>query len=239
MQIAVISDLHLGPGDRSDRFAHQDSVFDAFLRSLEAEFDRIVLLGDIWETLTTRKLFDAQEGLRRCREAHPTLAARLSRPMYRYIHGNHDLVAATVDQAPGEWTLDADGVRLIFTHGHHHDWLIRRARWLSEWLVWLGAWSQRLGCGALYSAGYWLDRWVSQPSEHPVQDSFQRWALSLARRRSADVVVTGHTHVASSATHQGRLYLNSGSCSEGRLSYLAIDTKTSTYSVCQAKHART
>jgi predicted phosphodiesterase len=234
MQIAVISDLHLGQGDVSDTFGHTDFAFEHFLHQLEPDFERIVLLGDIWETLTTTRPFDAVEGLRRAREAHARIAQRLLRPQYVYIHGNHDLVAARVDKAPAEWLLDADGVRLVFTHGHHHDWLIRRARWLSEWFVWIGAWTRRLGCGAVYSAGYWLDRLLSEPNEDSVLDSFHAWAFRLATARSADVVVTGHTHVASLVEHQKRIYLNSGSCSVGHFSYLAIDTRACQFNVCQA-----
>jgi UDP-2,3-diacylglucosamine pyrophosphatase LpxH len=235
MQLAVISDLHLGPGDASDSFGHDDRAFVSFLQHLETEFERIVLLGDIWEALTSPLPYDKRDGLRRAREAHPLIAQRLSRRKYTYIHGNHDLVAAEVDCAPSEWLHEADGLRLVFTHGHHHDWLIRRARWLSEWLVWLGAWSRRVGCAAIYRAGYWFDAWLSKSPERPTLDSFQSWALSFARQRSADVVIAGHTHVASSLERQGRLYLNSGSCSEGRLSYLAIDTKHERFHVCEAR----
>ncbi len=234
MQLAVISDLHLGAGDRSDSFGHRDAEFLCFLKQLEADFERIVLLGDIWETLTSQRPFDAVTGLRQARQAHPLLARRLLSPKYLYIHGNHDLVAADVDRAPAEWLLDCDGLRLLFTHGHHHDWLVRRARWLSEWFVWLGAWTRRLGCAALYRAGYWLDNLTCQPATQPSRDSFQNWAMRLAHTRSADVVVTGHTHIAMSELHQNRLFLNSGSCSEGRLSYLAIDTKSNQFDVCQA-----
>jgi predicted phosphodiesterase len=235
MQIAVISDLHLGQGDVTDAFGHQHSIFERFLCHLERDFDRIVLLGDIWETLTSRLPYDPVEGLRRAREAHASIAQRLTCSKYVYVHGNHDLIAARVDQAPSEWLIDVDGLRIVFTHGHHHDWLIRRARWLSEWLVWTGAWSRRLGCQAIYRAGYWLDRWLSQPNDTPVLDSFQTWAFRLAGLRSADVVVTGHTHVPSSVSHSSRLYLNSGSCSEGRVSYLALDTKACNFEICQAK----
>ena len=234
MRIAVISDLHLGPGDVSDAFGHSDANFERFLCQLEGDFERIVLLGDIWETLTSNRLFDAADGLRRAREAHLPLARRIQQPKYVYIHGNHDLIAAHIDQAPSEWVLDADGLRLVFTHGHHHDWLIRRARWLSELSVWIGAWTRRLGCAAVYRAGYWIDRWLSQPKENSLLDSFHAWAFQLARFRSADVVVTGHTHVASSMLHQERLFLNSGSCSEGHFSYLALDTKVGRFDVCKS-----
>lgn len=65
------------------------------------------------------------------------------------------------------------------------------------------------------------------------RDSFQGWAMRLAHARNANVLVAGHTHIAMSELHQNRLFLNSGSCSEGRLSYLAIDTKCNRCDVCQ------
>ena len=229
MQIAVISDLHLGPGDLSDRFGHDDRKFERFLQRLESDFDRIVLLGDVWETLTSARFSNPREGLKRAREAHPSLASRFESNKYLYVHGNHDLVAQVVSSAPAEILLDCDDQRLLFTHGHHHDWLIRRARRLSECFVWLGGWAQRLRLSSLYRFGYSLDAWLSQPRLGNHLDSFQRWALSVARQRGADVVVTGHTHFSHRNEHNGRIYLNSGSCSNGALSYLAIDTKSQKY----------
>ena len=233
MKIAVISDLHLGAGDASDTFGHGDVEFLRFLARLEGDFERIVLLGDVWETLTSRRLFAAREGLRHAREAHAALASRFELPKYTYVHGNHDIIAAS-EGVPVEVVLDADGVRLLFTHGHHHDWLIRRARWLSETCVWLGAWVRRVGLSTVYRLGYLLDSALSRPSTHCLEDTFQTWAYALAKLRQADVVVTGHTHVAMRSERGSRLFLNSGSCSEGRFSYLAIDTKSNHYEVCSA-----
>ena len=234
MNIAVISDLHLGPGDVSDSFGHRDEDFLKFLRRLESDFERIILLGDVWETLTSLWPFDPEAGLRRARMAHPDLASRFDRSKYLYIHGNHDIVAGSVERAPEEILIESDGVRLLFTHGHRHDWLIRQARWLSEWCVWLGAWIRRVGLSALYQLGNFLDLAMSQPSALPSRDSFQNWAFSLAEHRNADVVITGHTHHALRSASGPRLFLNSGSCSEGRFSYLTIDTKAGMYDVCNS-----
>jgi predicted phosphodiesterase len=231
MQIAVISDLHLGSGDRSDGFGHNDSVFEQFLGRLESDFEKIVLLGDVWETLTSKRLYDVKGGLKRAREAHPRLAHRLQGSRYLYVHGNHDWVAGEIDGAPTELLIDDGSQRLLLTHGHQHDWLIRRARSLSEYFVWLGGWAKRVGLSGIYSIGYGIDHWLSQPTNGATLDSFQRWALTLARRRSADIVVTGHTHVAQRLEHDGRIYLNSGRCSEGNLSYLALDTRSQRYEV--------
>src|SRR6185436_5928367 len=120
MQIAVISDLHLGAGDAADGFGHDDGDFLRFLRFLERNFERIVLLGDIWETLTGALPGSPVEELHKARQSHQEIAKRFSRSQYLYVHGNHDLIAGAAEGAPDELFLDADGVRLMFTHGHQN-----------------------------------------------------------------------------------------------------------------------
>ncbi len=230
MEIAVISDLHLGAGDNADGFGHDDGDFLRFLRFLEGNFERVVLLGDIWETLQCRRLGGVRRELELAQAAHPEIARRFQRPRYHYIHGNHDLVAGALG-APEELFLEADGVRLLFTHGHQNDPLIQRRRWLSELGVWLGGWIRRVGLQAFYRLCSRLDEARGGLSLDGSRCAFQRWAVGEAMRRSADIVVTGHTHLAACAEHGSRLFLNSGSCSEGQLSFLSIDTRRSEYAV--------
>jgi predicted phosphodiesterase len=228
VQIAVISDLHLGAGDASDAFGHDDGQFLRFLGFLESNFERIVLLGDVWETLTSPVPGEAVRALAEARDAHPEIAARFRTARYTYVHGNHDLVAAAVDRAPEELLLGAEGVRVLFAHGHLHDLGIRKARALSELGVWLGGWIRRWGWRRLYRFFHDLDCRRDGSSEEAA-GSFQRWAMHLARERAADVVVTGHTHRAARTEHGPRLFLNSGSCSEGRYSFLSLDTRSGSY----------
>jgi UDP-2,3-diacylglucosamine pyrophosphatase LpxH len=231
MEIAVISDLHLGPGGAVDGFGHEDSEFERFLAFLEANFERVVLLGDIWETLTGSLPGDPAAELLAARLAHPDIARRLSRPRYTYIHGNHDLVAGAALGVPDEVAIEADGVRLLFTHGHQGDALVTRRRWLSELGVWIGGWIRRLGLAPLYRLLNSADCWRTGSSLDSTRCAFQREWVGQATRRDVDVVVTGHTHIAARAEHGSRLYLNSGSCSDGNLSFLAIDTKRASYTV--------
>jgi predicted phosphodiesterase len=231
MRIAVISDLHLGRRDAVDHFGHDDGEFLRFLRHLEGSFERIVLLGDIYETLTPRNPLLQRAELRRAREAHPEIVRRFDRPQYTLIHGNHDLVAASALKAPGELFLQANGVKLLFTHGHLHDWMIRRARRLTELGVCLGGWLRRVGAHGVFRAFDGLDHRLRGASPEPHRCSFQRWAMGLARQRDADVVVTGHTHIAARAEHGDRLFLNSGTCSRGRFSWLALDTAVGSYTL--------
>jgi predicted phosphodiesterase len=231
MEIAVISDLHLGTGGAADGFGHDDGEFLKFLGFLERNFEKVVLLGDVWETLTGALPGDPAAELRRARESHPEIAARFERSNYLYVHGNHDLIAGAVQGTPDELILHTGNTRILFTHGHQNDELIQRRRWLSELGVWLGGWIRRLGLGALYRLFSELDEKRGGLSLDSTQCSFQKWAMNIAAEREFDVMVTGHTHLAANAAHGSRLFLNSGSCSEGQLSFLSMDTTRSNYAV--------
>jgi predicted phosphodiesterase len=231
MHLAVISDLHLGAAGPADAFGHDDADFLRFLRFLEGNFERVVLLGDVWETLTSTIPGRAAEELRRARGAHPEIARRFSAPQYTYIHGNHDLIAAVVERAPEELTLSADGVRLLFTHGHQNDFVISNARWVSELGVWLGGWIRRFGLGPVYATLRRLDELRNGHTVDTAACGFQTWAVQVAKIKLADVVVTGHTHLAARVEHGDRLFLNSGSCSEGKISFLSIDTAGKKFAV--------
>jgi predicted phosphodiesterase len=230
VRIAVISDLHLGSGGPADLFGHDDAEFLGFLRFLESNFERVVLLGDIWESLTSPRWQDAARELDRARAAHDEIARRFERPIYRYVHGNHDIVAAARD-VPEDIVLGADGVRILFTHGHQQDFVVRNVLWMSELGVWLGGWLRRFGLASIYSLARQLDDHKYKKAHDPASSPFQDWAIRAATDRAADVVVTGHTHVAARAEHGSRLFMNSGSCADGNISFLELDTKRGTFAV--------
>jgi predicted phosphodiesterase len=230
MQLAVISDLHLGRRGSTDGFGHEDADFLRFLTFLEGNFEHIVLLGDIWETLTGTLPGDQEGELRAAQEAHPELALRFRHKKYLHVHGNHDLVSRHFG-VPEEITLRADGVRVLFTHGHQGDPLVADRQSASEFGVWLGGWLRRLRLSPIYRLANTLDTMRGGFSLDATRCSFQRAWMGRAAHRDVDVMVTGHTHMATRAEHGNRLYLNSGSCSEGQLSYLAIDTRRGDYSV--------
>ena len=231
MQVAVISDLHLGPGGAADGFGHDDTEFLGFLSFLEENFERVVLLGDIWETLTGKLPGDPGGELRAAQNAHHELAARFRGPRYLQVLGNHDMIAGKLDGVPEEITLEADGVRILFTHGHQSDPLVAERQSTSELGVWLGGWIRRAGLASVYRAASTLDTLRSGVSEDSSRCVFQKAWMGRAADRDVDVMVTGHTHLATRAEHGDRLYLNSGSCSEGQTSFLAIDTKLASYTV--------
>lgn len=229
MQIAVISDIHLGSGGPTDLFGHDDADFLRFLRFLEGQFERIVLLGDIWETLTTCSFGQAESELRRAQAFHKEIHARFLDPKYSYVFGNHDHVAERLDGAKSELKLEVDGVRLFFGHGHYGDPLCQKAKFVSELGVWLGGWLRRLGLGAIYSYFAELEHLRSAPKG--ASCAVREWAIQKAGQLGADVVVTGHTHQSIRAETDNCLFLNSGSCSGGEISFLSLDTKRGDYHI--------
>lgn len=228
MQVAVISDLHLGRGDSADLFGHDDAEFLKFLNFLESNFEKVVLLGDIWETLTAPNPKAQVAELRAAQRAHREIHQRFVTRKYQYVHGNHDLVAREADGAADEFTLEADGVRMLFSHGHQGDGLCSQARRLVEFGVWAGAWIRRLGLQFVYS---YLAHLESSRLVTSGGCRVRAWALGHAAHRSADLVVTGHTHQPVKDEEGGRMFLNSGACARGRISFLSLDTKRGDYAV--------
>ena len=117
---------------------------------MEGDFWRIVQPGNIFEALTGALPGGPLQALARAREAHPEVARRSERPRYAYVHGNHEIVTAA-HGAADELTIGADGLRLLFTHAHQRDVIVRYARWLSGLGVWIGAWVRRIGLGPIHA----------------------------------------------------------------------------------------
>ncbi len=228
MRIAAFSDLHIGVSDRRDGFLHDPRRFGAFLDRLEAEHDRIVLLGDIFQTdhgaVPTRA--SARRHLRRAQDRVRELADRFAGPKYLYVFGNHDEVARTELAARHHVCLDDHGVRILFIHGHQFDPVALRAPLAADLGTWL---TGRLRALGLRPAAAWLesrdivikDRRFAGPD-----GPYARAASLLARDHGARVVIMGHTHCARIDPIAEGLSANTGSCSRGKLSWISVDTAT-------------
>lgn len=231
MQIAVLSDLHLGKKDRLDRFArnHPDVEvrFLRLLRTLERHVDRIVLLGDIFETLKGSRPGGARRELREALVSYPQIAMRaIDDPRYELVSGNHDAVARSALGAPEFREVSDRGSRLIFFHGHQLDPIARGRGTLSQAGVWIGGWLERMGIRLPLN-----DQRRRHDAHSDEEDTFARSAVALGRGRGADIVVTGHTHRAIRREIGDQLYLNSGTCVGGRQELLLLDTRAGTYDV--------
>jgi UDP-2,3-diacylglucosamine pyrophosphatase LpxH len=237
MRVAALSDLHIGVTEARDGFRHDPSRFGAFLDQLEAEHDRIVLLGDIFQTdhgaIPTRA--SARRHLRRAQARLRPLADRLRGPKYVYVFGNHDAIAGAELGASEHVCLEDHGVRILFIHGHQFDPVAVRAPFAAD----LGTWfTGRLRAIGLRPAAAWLegrDIAIKDRRFRGPEGPYARGASALAITYDARVVVMGHTHcgriddrarrrLVDDAEDRPVLVANTGSCSRGALSWISVDT---------------
>ncbi|MBK9753540.1 MAG: metallophosphoesterase family protein [Nannocystis sp.] len=226
MRIAALSDFHIGAHGYMDEFRHRESAFLAFLDQLEGSHDRIILVGDIYQTehalLPGRRVAAAE--LARARARVPALCERLRGPQYHYIHGNHDAVAGPELGAPETLEISADGYRVLFIHGHQFDPVFQRARAAAQAATWFTGRLRRAGLRPLAQWFEGRDVAIKHRRFGHIDGPYARAARALLREHAADLVVMGHTHV----PHLHRLpegqVVNTGSCARGRRTHVTIDT---------------
>jgi predicted phosphodiesterase len=226
MRICAISDLHIGTGDRTDRFGHAMPEFHRFLDDMERRSDRIVLVGDILDTHHGVVPFDFFGEVRRAAAAYPGLVDRLLSGAYHIVSGNHDECLETLPGAGSLKTIDADGTRVILLHGHQYDRLIRWAPHVCAVGNWAGG---RFEAAGMPGALRFLDRfddWANNGVQRSRTDIYRDRAVALGAEHRAAVVVMGHLHKQDLHRDRGVTYVNCGSCVQGRFEFALIDTAT-------------
>lgn len=226
MRLAAISDLHVGVHPGRDGFGHAVGAFARWFDRLAAAHDRVVLVGDVWQTDHGAWPGSRASQLAAARRRAPELAARFDRHIY--VHGNHDAVARTSLGAPAERLLEVDGLRLLFTHGHQFDPVANGAQWLADVGTYATGSLRRVGLARL--ARWFEDRDIAIKHARfgGAHGPYARGAHSLAQRRRADVVVLGHTHAAELHAEEAAIYVNCGTCSDARREWVSIDTAART-----------
>jgi predicted phosphodiesterase len=226
MRIAALSDFHIGARAYTDEFHHGEAAFLAWLDQLEADHDRIVLVGDIWQTehALLPGARAAARQLARARRRLPALSERLRGPKYLYVHGNHDAVAGAELAAPTQLRLSADGFSIVFIHGHQFDPVFTRAYAAARAATWFTGRLRRAGLRPLAQWFEGRDVAIKHRRFGHADGPYARAARALLREHAADLVVMGHTHVAHlHALPEGRV-VNTGSCARGRRVHVSIDT---------------
>lgn len=228
MRIAAISDLHIGATAWTDTFGHVEDAFLSWLDRLEARHDRIVLLGDIYQTdhglvpgrKTARRLLD------RARERLAAFTRRTAEPQYVWVHGNHDPVTAEVLGAAQSVVLGEPGARVLFTHGDGYDPVIRSIPRLSATGTWFAGRTRALGLRRL--AEHMEDKDVAVKAARHLGSAgpYAEGARALMREQDLSVVVMGHTHVPARVELPEGTLANTGTCSRGRFMGVSVDTAT-------------
>ena len=239
MQIAVISDLHLGAKNRLDRFSRADDAearLTAFFERLEGHVDKVVLCGDIFETLRAALPGPSEDDLKASLEAYPEVARRvMDDPRYVLVHGNHDIITKDVLGA-AEFHHERDhGLELVFFHGHQSDRLARGNAPLSRLGVWSGGVLERLGLPITQRVDTVRGQRIPEPDTPGLDPNrLERASVALGKSMGADVVINGHTHQLVRHEVDDVIYLNSGTCLTGRREAVLIDTAGPTFELIRA-----
>lgn len=227
MKIAVLSDLHLGAKDGLDRFARApdaESRLLAFIERLEAQADRVVLCGDIFETLRGAVPGPSRAALQAAMAAYPQITRRIQEdPRYVLIQGNHDTLTGELLGGVEFHREFEDGLNLLFLHGHQVDRLAKGQAPLSRLGIWAGGILERCHLPVTHHVDARRDGPNKPESKgHPTQR--ERDVAALGKSMGADIVITGHTHRLAHHELDGVVYLNSGTCLSGRTEAIFIDT---------------
>lgn len=229
MQIAVISDLHLGAKDRLDRFARAEDAdlrLMAFLGRLERSVDRVVLCGDIFETLRAGLPGPSRAALLDSMQAYPELTERiLHDKRYVLVQGNHDTLSGELLGGREFHREEDHGLRLLFFHGHQLDRLARGHAPIGRLGIWAGGVLERLGLPVTHRVDAIRGHAYDQPDAPDVDPRpRERGAIALGKKMGSDVVINGHTHNLVHHEVDDMVYLNSGTCLSGRREAVMIDT---------------
>lgn len=234
MQIAVLSDLHLGKKNKLDQFARNPGAEERLyklLNYLENQVDNIVLLGDIFETM--RRGFNSpKKEVKQILASYPEFAKKIqNKNKYTLIYGNHDVVAKDMFQAPAMFKIKDGSTNILFFHGHQVDNLVLDFWGRNFWkpACWVGGWLEKFGID-ITKGGNQRSKEKALNDLWPV-GAFEKACVAYGKNMNCDIVVTGHSHHPMKVEIWDSLFLNSGARVAGRQDLLIMDTTSHQYEV--------
>lgn len=215
----AISDTHLGSDNCQAKYlAH----FLAKLRRKEVETRRLVLNGDVFDSIDFRRLkrrhWDVLSELRRISGDTEVV----------WVTGNHDGPAEAVGHLLGvecveEHVVESGGRKVLFLHGHRFDEFICRR----PVLTWLADRAYRVAQKIDPTHG--LARFLKRRSKTFLRasDAVRKGAVEYALSHGCDVVCCGHTHLPLAAplelpNARAVSYYNGGCWTERPCHYLTL-----------------
>ena len=222
MKIAVISDLHIGRRGL-DFLDHSDYVFTSFLRNLEASYDKIILLGDVVETLMPTIPGGYEKAFKDAWNYRSAITSRFQRNQYEYIFGNHDYIAERLVGAKERMLVEHKDTKILFVHGHQLDKMYSKT--IGNFVVYMSGLGVRAGLGGIYRKLATIEA-----SRHRWDLRLNKEIKNLSEMAGASVLVSGHTHNGGvTKIGEGLVYLNSGHCAFGPIQFLSMDLDRSEY----------
>ncbi|MDX9770489.1 MAG: metallophosphoesterase family protein [Tenuifilaceae bacterium] len=226
MVILVLSDLHIDNGDRFGTFGWNSRKFIQTLKKLvEAyQIDQVILNGDILDLYK----YNFKEVYRK----NFGLISYFNRKGYIYIRGNHDLFNPLAKDS--HTITNSSGQRIYIEHGHNADFLngtrIGRSIGMLGFYLLKKIIKFKLVETIYFKAVEWDDQINRIPKKYNTF-KYLNYALSLLKQH--DVVILGHTHKLEAHKtyylNSKKMYLNTGTCSMGRLQGIILNTETLRY----------
>lgn len=207
----IISDIHLG----SD--ACEAKLLNIFLEDLEEKCDRLILNGDVFESIDFRRL----------KKSHwhvlSTLRKLSNKIKIIWVCGNHDGAAEIISHLLGvevyeNYQFTSGNKKILVLHGHIFDEFLDA----HPILTWIGDFIynilQRI------DKSHNIARFAKHSSKQYQRctDIIKEGATKLAQKKGCDVVCCGHTHDATADLTKEIAYYNSGCWTEKPCTYIEI-----------------
>ncbi|MHA1112153.1 MAG: UDP-2,3-diacylglucosamine diphosphatase [Promethearchaeota archaeon] len=221
MKILVVSDLHLGNGTRSDDFGHGEelqAIEQRFLDFVKAQnADRVYLNGDIYELWQAR--------WKKVEKAHKKIIDVFENdPKYVRIVGNHDF---SLSGLYSDEIRTKSGKRVIILHGFQADPHMNNA--FVRFFVWILGGLERLISPNIDKSHHIFRK---KGDKSMLKKRQIKFAANLLK--TYDICVLGHTHFFGIDESEDGIYANSGTCQNGSLQGIIIDTDTDEVSMVNA-----
>jgi UDP-2,3-diacylglucosamine pyrophosphatase LpxH len=222
MRIASFGDLHLGHLPVLDKFQGEEEGLLRFDDHLSQTHDRIILMGDIFQTDYGPYPGSRSDVLEAILKRYSRIVQRWSSSRYESIFGNHDQITQKLLGTLKQIRLKKDGWRLWFIHGHQFDPFIGEKGRLPYLITWIVGGIRRKGLSRLAD-------FLEGPFYDFGQRIFER--LDKAARQAllhgkSNIIVMGHSHQMTCRPFGKGIYVNSGACSGDYMPYVSIDTAT-------------
>jgi UDP-2,3-diacylglucosamine pyrophosphatase LpxH len=212
----ILSDVHLG-----SEVARPKQIVEMLS---QYSFNRLILLGDIFDNLNFARLKKEHWGLL-------SYVRKLSNPKRNievvWVEGNHDDGLAEIMshligiEVFNEYSWKLNGKKFLAIHGHQFDRFLNENLVISSVASFIYDKAQRLGNDKQTVARFLKNRskgWLRLARK--VADG----AVEYGRHKKADVVICGHTHKADEYLYpeKNMIYYNSGCWTDIPSSYLLI-----------------
>lgn len=230
MKIRILSDCHIGDKSSADDFILNEIKFILFLKRCVVENNLVILAGDTFECWQGKKFSKDVNTFYSIAHIRPMLMdalhALISGGKLKIINGNHDAIIRMRKLIPevSERQVIKDGnVTLVVEHGHYGDFFNSNVSWIGKTIAWIAGWLERFGLADIDRVWGWFEKQFTRGIELD-KTSVYKYAMKLAKRFNANIVVFGHTHKEELRYDKnGVVYANSGCVCEKNNKFPVVD----------------